>query len=271
MSALKKNTDMDITVEHRRDSAAPSPVTRLDGYDNFIVSDIWSRRYLAEGHIWGDEASQTAEMLVDHLQHPSRILEIGFGYGRDLTRLLQEGHNVTGVEKAAIGLAEATRQIQQYMDHGRAHLTLGDFTTTDPRPGGVDAVLSHRVLHLLGQNGLVSAFVNKTAAALKPGGLLFVSARDHRDFNPEQMNRHDDGTITYREDVKKLGDRRGQLISLWDQARFEEAFSKKFDFIGFEQGNEPESINNVDADGKPVQTFYTIMKARKKFEGPQNR
>ncbi len=256
----------DRGTPHRRST----DTTSVTGPVVDVSMDIWSRRYANEGHIWGDEASKTAEDLIDVLDPSSKVLEVGFGYGRDLLHLLQQGHYVYGIEKAVVGLSEATRQAQEYIDLGKAHLILSNFISVDLKQGSFDAVLSHRVLHLLGQNGNIKAFVNRAAGALKQGGLLYVSARDQRDFNPEQMIRQKDGTVTYREDVPKLGDRRGQLISLWDEARFREAFSNKFDIMSIEQGNEAESLTNLDESGQPVQSFFTVMKARKKAGNEPN-
>lgn len=220
--------------------------------------DFWSRRYVKEGHIWGDDPSMTAELLAEQLNPVSNILEVGFGYGRDIIELVQQGHRVTGVEMAIVGLNEATRQLREKLNAGQAHLHVGEFSRASLPKEEFDAVFSHRMLHLLGQNGLVRAFANRAAGILKPDGLLYVSARDPRDFNPEQMIKHPDKTVTYREDIEELGDRKGQLITLWDEARFRETFEKKFDILGFKQGQEIESQVN------PIPSYFTIMMARKK-------
>lgn len=216
--------------------------------------DFWSKRYVREGHIWGDEPSLTADRLIDVLHPDSKVLEIGFGYGRDLVHMLNEGHRVYGIEKAAIGLSEATRQVQQYLDAGKGHLMLGEFNNADLKQESFDAVVSHRVLHLLGSNGLTTAFANRAAGVLKPGGLLYVSARDTRDFNDTQMKWVGDNIAEY----KNRGP--GQQISFWDRERFNRVFGKKFDIIGFEEATEIESTTN------PVNSHFTIMMARKKTE-----
>lgn len=223
------------------------PISGLDSMDD------WSQRYIKEGHIWGDAPSITAARLADKLGPASKVLEIGFGYGRDLTLMLEEGHRIYGIEKASFGLSEATRQLQPYLDRGRAHLMLGEFISAEVPQESFDAVYSHRVLHLLGENGLTQAFANRVAGALKPGGLLAVSARDPRDFNPAQMDYLTENLAVYK-------DRPSHKISFWDKNRFNAIFGRKFEILGFEESSEIESAKN------PVPSYITIMYARKKNE-----
>ncbi len=214
---------------------------------------LWDRRYRAEGHIWGDNPSVTAKHLVDILRPSSKVLEIGFGYGRDLVLLLQEGHRIYGIEEAAYGLTEATRQLQQYMRNGNAHLILGAFNSADIQKESFDAVLSHRVLHLLGENGLTDAFARRAAYALRPGGLLYVSARNPNDFNKDQMVMTGNNTAEYKDPARK-----GQQISFWNKERFNKVFGDKFDIESLEDHTEIEATSN------PVPTHFTVMKAHKK-------
>lgn len=236
-----------------KDNMGLAVENKIEMQDQESHLDFWSKRYAREGHIWGDEPSLTAQRLIDVLGPDSKVLDIGFGYGRDLVHMLNEGHRVYGIEKATIGLSEATRQVQQYLDHGRGHLILGEFTNADLKQESFDAVMSHRVLHLLGQNGLTTAFANRAAGVLKPGGLLYVSARDPRDFNAEQMKWVGENAAEYK-------NRPGHLISFWNEERFRKIFERKFDIIGFQEETEIESTSN------PVNSHFTIMMARKKFE-----
>lgn len=215
--------------------------------------DFWSKRYVEEGHIWGDEPSMTAERLAERLNRAATVLDVGCGYGRDIVEFVQQGHTVHGIEKAVVGLSEASESIREYIDRGQAHLILGEFSRSALADDSFDAISSHRLLHLLGDNGHVRSFVNTAARVLKPGGLLYVSARDDRDFNPEQMIRRSDGQAEYK-------DRPGHLISFWNEARFRESFGRKFEILDFEKGTEIESKIN------PVDSHFTLMKARKRNE-----
>ena len=87
----------------------------------------WNVRYQTEGHIWGDEPSLTAKRLADRLRPVSNTLEVGCGYGRDMVHLVNRGHRVHGVENAVAGLTEATKQLQDKINAGSAHLLLGEF------------------------------------------------------------------------------------------------------------------------------------------------
>lgn len=211
----------------------------------------WNIRYQKEGHIWGDEPSLTAKRLADKLRPVSNILEIGCGYGRDMVHLVNRGHRVHGVENAVVGLTEATKQLQDKINAGSAHLLLGEFARAALGKSEFDAVYSHRVLHLLGVNGHVHAFVDTATRVLKPGGLLYVSARNDNDFNAATMHHMPDGTV-------ERNDRPGHLISLWNDARFKKAFDQNFEILELIDGEEIESQITGDM------TKFTLMVGRKR-------
>ncbi len=213
----------------------------------------WDDRYRAEGHIWGDEPSLTALVLSKHLEPSSNVLEFGCGYGRDMVELVHQGHRVTGIEKSkiAVALAEGNDKLDSFIDSGRAHILRGEFANATFGKAGFDAVTSHRVLHLLGNNGLVRAFEQHAARVLKPGGLLAVSARNHNDFKQDDMTMIAPGVAEYK-------NRPGHIIRFWDQALYTDTFKDHFDVVEFIDGSEIESQKN------PKQTSFTIMLARKK-------
>ena len=230
-------------------------VQKTSGVDQGM---FWSDRYLQEGHIWGDDASITAQLLAERLAESSdssvkTILEVGFGYGRDIKELALTGHKVVGIEVASAALTESVAQVNEYLNSGRVQLVLGDFNHTNYWQGDFDALTCHRMLHLLGNNGLVRAFANRAAAVLKDNGLLYVSARDPRDYNEQQM-------VMRGPNIAEYKDRPGHLISFWDKARFAETFGKKFEILDYVEGTEIESQKN------PVNSHFTLMIARKRPE-----
>lgn len=211
----------------------------------------WSKRYEQEGHIWGDDPSEVALRLGAVLRPNSKIFEYGYGYGRDVVELMARGHHVQGIDEAAEGLKEATRMVAKMLNGRIATLSSGDFSQTILPKGQFDAITSHRMLHLLGTNGKVRAFVESAAHVLKPGGLLYVSARNQDDF-------HEDTMIRHSLDLVERKDRPGHLISLWDKARFEKTFGQQFEIIDFIDGQEIETM------GKDEMTNFTIMMAKKR-------
>jgi hypothetical protein len=224
--------------------------------DPDVVAREWNARYLKWNHIWGDKPSPSAGILLDKLDDTAHILEVGFGYGRDALAFCQAGHSVSGLELSSAGLTEACRQMSNYIHNGRSHLTIGEFTSHKLPIGSFDAVFSHRTLHLMGNNGLVDAFARKAAKVVKANGVLVISARDTRDFDASQMIARSDGMIQYKQDVP---DRQGQLISLWDEARFQGTFGDKFNILSLVQSEEIEAVNNPNKVAK-----FTVMTAIRK-------
>lgn len=221
---------------------------------------LWDRRYRKEGPLWTWEPSPTVQELTSqNIGSVAQVLEFGFGYGRDLLEIATNGHVTYGVEQSTVGLGMA---LDKFKEIGvKSTLVFGEIQRAPLQDEYFDALHSHRVLHLLGDNGVVRAFANASARFLKKDGVLCVSARDKRDFDPEQMEERDDGTVAYKEHVPN---RAGHIISMWDQARFEATFSRKFNIVSILEEEEMESVSNPDKTSK-----FTIMVARRKDASPQ--
>lgn len=207
---------------------------------------LWNTRFEKEGLIWGEEPSITAITLLERIKRTSAsIVEIGSAYGRDMHEVCVSGHSVMGIDVSIEAHRLADRHngpLKPYVANGRATFFTGSFTEAPRETGSKDAVLSHRVLHLLGNNGLVRAFERYAARILvAPGGLLAVSARSFKDFDEDQMTRRADGFAEYKPHIPN---REGQLISFWDEARYRQVFGNKFDIIDYFEAEEAEAALN---------------------------
>lgn len=220
--------------------------------------DSWSKRYLTEGHLWGDDPSVCGIHLIDELAPSSAILDLGCGYGRDSKALLEHGHRVTGVDNAIIGAMEARAELDTFIKNRTAHIIEGDIITAPIIQRNFDAVLSHRTIHLPDPKD-VPVIMNRVAGVLKPGGLLVMTARSDEDFNAEQMNRIDENTAVYKH-------RPTHKINFFNEERFQSVISSKFTDISFKRGEEIESVGNTNDAGDPVMSQYIQVIARKKTD-----
>lgn len=220
--------------------------------------DSWSKRYLTEGHLWGDAPSICGEFLIDELSPSSSILDLGCGYGRDSKALLEHGHRVTGVDNAMIAALEARSQLDEHIKKRNAHIVEGDIITAPIIQRNFDAVLSHRTLHLPDPKD-VPAIIHRVAGVLKPGGTLVMTARSDEDFNEEQMDRINENTAVYK-------DRPTHRINFYNEERFESVLKYKFTDLSFQRGEEIESLGNIDGNGQPVMSQYIQVIARKKTD-----
>jgi SAM-dependent methyltransferase len=212
--------------------------------------EFWDRRYLREGAIWGDGPSPTALLTAGHLPPRARVLEVGFGYGRDLLFLLRRRCRASGIELSIEGRrqAEACLRCRGLEAEG---LLRGRFEDTDLPAGAFDAVLSHRLAHLLETPEAIARFAAKAAEVLRPGGILAVGARNRRDLNPAVMVRVEDGVYEY-------ADRPGHRVRYWEEATFREAFGQSFRILTLDEAVEQESL------ARPVPCQLTVMIAVKK-------
>jgi len=214
------------------------------------MKTFWDKRYDNEGHIWGDAPSITATETLKRLEPDADVLEIGSGYGRDMLALARAGHHVIGVEQAEHGVDMTTRQLieQGLQTHARA--VCGDILTADLPAESFDAIYSHRTLHLLTDEDSVLALAEDVDHLLRPGGLLAVSARDHRGNQPGALRELPHGIYEYTA-------RPGHFIRLWDGDAFREYFGPRFEIESVSQHEELESEQTGHT------AYLTLMIARK--------
>lgn len=230
--------------------------------------DVWTRRFLNEGQLWGEHPSPPARYLTRTvLEHSSRIVEVGAGYGRDTNWFAENGHNVTAIDKASTALAVAPLALHEKIADNSVTYTTADFRRASLSAKSHDVFFSHRVLHLLGNNGITENFAKMAATVLKPEGTLLVTARNFKDFNKNQMKWVDrsQGVAEYRNDVEALGDRRGQTIYFWNKKKLTALFEDAFEGITFKEDQEMESVGNTNSDGSPVMTQYISILAKRKY------
>ena len=160
------------------DPLAPGP-------DIPLVARYWERRYAAGGRLWGDDPSELAILAVARLSPYASpdlsVLDVGCAYGRDTRYLATElGCRVLGIDPAPAAVAEARATTPESLAVEYAVAELADLGADPALAGPYDVAFAANVYHLLGPIGR-RAFVDALAAAVRPGGLLFLSTLSPRD------------------------------------------------------------------------------------------
>ena len=210
---------------------------------------FWDERFRREGAIWGEAPSPTAKALLRYLPANARVLEVGFGYGRDLAFLLGRGHRAWGVDLSAEGHRLAEERLRR-AGLAAERLLTGPFEDSDCPPGQFDAVYSHRMAHLLVTDEAVERFADRAQRALRPGGTLCLAVRNADDRGSAEVRR-------VGEHVYEYTPRPGHWIRFWDDAALRRAFGRAFTILALERVCENESR------GRPVPCQLTILVGRK--------
>jgi len=220
------------------------------GVVNSNEGDFWDRRYREEGTIWGEGPSPTAVLAASFLPPAMHVMDVGFGYRRDLVYLARRGCQVSGVELSHEGHHHAERWLNA-IGLSAERLCLGRFEETDLPAEGFDGVLSHRMAHLLISQATVTGFARKVCQIVRPGGLLALGARSPLDLNLDEMTQVEPGVWEYRR-------RPGHRIRYWDRATFDFALADAFELVVVEQSTEPETV------AQPVPCHLSLLVARRK-------
>lgn len=216
-------------------------------------ADFWDRRYRSEGAIWGEQPSPTAVRAAAYLPARARVLDIGFGYGRDLSFLASRACRVSGAELSHEGHRLAEQRLAA-QGNSPEQLYLGRFEELALPEASFDAIISHRMAHLLLSAEAVAVFVDRLHRLLRPGGLLAIGARNLDDLDPAKM-------VPIGEQVYEYRNRPWHRIRYWDDESFRQRFGDRFTIDKLERASEDESRPNA------VLCHLTILIAHKNADG----
>ncbi len=122
--------------------------------------------------------------LLD-LRSPVTVLEVGYGQGRTVERLVAAGHRVLGVEVSETMRRQATARNRAACGDGRATLVTGDGRTLPFDTASADVALSAHTVYFMDDPALTLADV---ARVLRPGGRLVIACHVGDDPMPEWMD-----------------------------------------------------------------------------------
>lgn len=216
---------------------------------NNPLAHFWDERFANEGAIWGEDPSPTATLVQELAAPGSRVLDVGFGYGRDMAYLLKQGHRVWGVDLSHVGQEKAEERLNREGVQAE-ELKVSDYAEHVFAAESFDMIFSHRVAHLLTTPEAIARFAEVTHHLLKPGGWFCLGVRDTRDLRPEDMVQIGPHVFEYKH-------RPGHRIRYWNEQAFSDVFGKAFDIHSLTLASELESST------RPVPTNLTIMTARK--------
>jgi SAM-dependent methyltransferase len=212
-------------------------------------AQFWDERFRREGAIWGDLPSPTATTAVRYLPAKGRVLEVGFGYGRDMAFLARQGYLVSGVDLSA----EAHRcTAERLRREGLAaeRLVTGSFENNGFPDSTFDGVVSHRMAHLLVSETGVERFASTVRRVLRPGGILCLAVRNTEDRKPAEVRQVEGSVYEYMP-------RPGHLIRFWDDDSLRKAFGAAFAFEVFDR------VKEIESGSRPVPCYLTIIVGRK--------
>lgn len=132
--------------------------------------EYWNSRYEAEGKVWGDLPSKTAERAIEVFQQNGTrtVLLPGSGYGRNARLFSQSGFVVTGVEVSDVACDLAHEHDPASVFFHASALDMSFLV------GTFDAVYCFNVLHLFREADR-KRFLEQCTEKLKPGGLMFCA------------------------------------------------------------------------------------------------
>jgi SAM-dependent methyltransferase len=134
------------------------------------MNEYWDKRYRAEGRIWGELPSRTAEYALELFRknNVKKILIPGSGYGRNTRLFSSSGYDVTGIEISSTACTMA-----------REFDTLSRFYNTSALDMAFlsekyDGIYCFNVLHLFSED-VRRLLIQQCIARVKNNDLMFFT------------------------------------------------------------------------------------------------
>ncbi len=135
-------------------------------------SDMYDDVYRTGRHVLGSPSQEFVEFFDNYEKANARVLDLGCGQGRDALFITRKGHRVVGVDISPIGIE------QMLADAKAENLSIegivADIVTFD-LDGDFDVILLDRVLHMLKDDGKITAVLEKATFHTRTNGFLLIA------------------------------------------------------------------------------------------------
>jgi arsenite methyltransferase len=155
--------------------------SRQAGHPSGVIGRLIGRAMVKDTAAGNDRALE----LLD-LDEPRTVLEIGFGQGRTVAKLVDEGHRVLGADVSETMLKQATTRNRQAVRDGRVGLKMSDGFDLPFSDDAADVAFTTHTVYFMPDPAVTIADV---ARVLKPGGRFVIACRVGDDEMPAWMDR----------------------------------------------------------------------------------
>jgi SAM-dependent methyltransferase len=151
------------------------PITWPIGESSHVDSQQWDERYSGTEFEWTSRPNQFVAAELADLP-PGRALDLAAGEGRNTVWLAERGWRVTAVDFSRVGLEKGRKLgAARGVDEAQVDWIVADLRDYVPERGAYDLVL---IAYLQVGPSLRAAVLARAAAALAPGGTVFVVGHD---------------------------------------------------------------------------------------------
>jgi ubiquinone/menaquinone biosynthesis C-methylase UbiE len=149
-------------------------------FSKLAEEGVWASLYAEEDHITAEtwsfviRARRVTELLQIAGTSIGSVVDIGCGTAPIARSVSAMGCHYTGVDFSSDMIDAARRNISDLVDHGKAHLVVGEATRLSLPDRTCDAVIAMGVLEYLTQPA-IETMLDETARVLRPGGVVILT------------------------------------------------------------------------------------------------
>jgi SAM-dependent methyltransferase len=167
-------------AQPRRPNAINRLRSRQAGLPTGLLGRFIGRVMVKDTATSNDRALELLELVGTET-----VLEVGFGQGRTVAKLLEQGHHVLGVEASDTMVKQATARNRHACNDRTARLVLGDGMLIPYDDSSADAAFTAHTIYFMSEPDVTIAEV---ARVLGPGGRFVIACRVAEDGMPSWMD-----------------------------------------------------------------------------------